>query len=154
MHVLLDTGILLRLVYRKSPAHAEVRQAIRALKAGGHTAYTTLQNLSEFWNVCTRPETARGGLGFDVAETNRPMSTILRIAALLPDSPDTAAHWQRLVLAHAVKGVQVHDARLVALMAVHGVTHLLTLNPGDFLRYPGITPLTPEDVLRGSVASP
>jgi predicted nucleic acid-binding protein len=31
-------------------------------------------------------------------------------------------------------GVQVHDARIVAVMNVHGVTHLLTLNGGDFSR--------------------
>jgi hypothetical protein len=44
-------------------------------------------------------------------------------------------------------GVQVHDARLVALMEVHGVTHLLTLNAADFARYPGVTALTPAAVI-------
>jgi hypothetical protein len=31
-----------------------------------------------------------------------------------------------------------HDARLVAAMIVHGVTHLLTFNGADFARYSGI----------------
>ena len=32
-------------------------------------------------------------------------------------------------------GVQVHDARLVAAMLVHGIPNLLTLNVTDFARY-------------------
>jgi len=39
------------------------------------------------------------------------------------------------VVSFGVSGVQVHDARLVAAMTVHGVTHILTLNPTDFARY-------------------
>jgi hypothetical protein len=44
----------------------------------------------------------------------------------------------------------VHDARLVAAMHVHGVTHLLTLNVRDFARYPGITVVHPQTLLDGS----
>jgi hypothetical protein len=51
------------------------------------------------------------------------------------------------VLAHAVSGAQVHDARLVAAMHVHGLTHLLTLNVPDFTRYPGITIVHPQTFL-------
>ncbi|MCG6133823.1 MAG: hypothetical protein MET45_04030 [Nostoc sp. LLA-1] len=31
--------------------------------------------------------------------------------------------------------VNVHDARLVAVMCVHGLTHILTFNISDFTRY-------------------
>jgi hypothetical protein len=47
----------------------------------------------------------------------------------------------------AVVGKNGHDARLVAAMMVHGLTHLLTFNVQDFRRYPGITAVTPADVL-------
>jgi predicted nucleic acid-binding protein len=36
------------------------------------------------------------------------------------------------VTTYQLQGKRVHDARLVAVMLVHGVTHLLTFNPGDF----------------------
>jgi predicted nucleic acid-binding protein len=52
--------------------------------------------------------------------------------------------WRRLVVVHAVVGVKVHDARLVAAMHVHGVSHLLTLDEEDFNRYPGITVVHPR----------
>lgn len=33
-------------------------------------------------------------------------------------------------------------------MLAHGITHILTLNPTDFVRYEGITPVTPQEILR------
>jgi len=41
-------------------------------------------------------------------------------------------------------GVKVHDARIVAAMLVHGITHVLTLDEHDFVRYPGITAVHPR----------
>jgi len=55
----------------------------------------------------------------------------------------TYSIWRSLVVAHSVMGKQVHDARLVALMQSHGITHILTLNGADFARYPGITIVDP-----------
>jgi predicted nucleic acid-binding protein len=49
----------------------------------------------------------------------------------------------RLVVAYGVKGVNVHDARLVAAMLVHGLTHILTFNISDFARYSEITAVHP-----------
>jgi hypothetical protein len=41
----------------------------------------------------------------------------------------------------------VHDAQLVAAMAAHGLSHILTLNIADFRRYRNeITPVHPADV--------
>jgi predicted nucleic acid-binding protein len=42
----------------------------------------------------------------------------------------------------------VHDARLVAVMRTHGVTHILTFNVSDFVRYQsmGIVPVHPSSV--------
>ena len=43
------------------------------------------------------------------------------------------------MVTYAVSGVNVHDARLAAAMKIHGISHLLTLNPADFARYDHIT---------------
>ncbi len=63
MDVLIDTGVLLRLVVRRDPAHTEARTAIRTLKSRGDKLITLTQNAAEFWNVCTYPQSARGGYG-------------------------------------------------------------------------------------------
>jgi predicted nucleic acid-binding protein len=45
-----------------------------------------------------------------------------------------------------VVGKQAHDARLVAVTLVHGITHLLTFNTDDFKRYDEITVVNPKDI--------
>ena len=47
----------------------------------------------------------------------------------------------------AVSGVQVHDARLVAVTRVYGITHLLTFDTTDFQRYSGLTIMHPRDAV-------
>jgi predicted nucleic acid-binding protein len=149
MHVLLDSGILLRLVNRVDLLHGDVRAALRALKGRADTLVTASQNIAEFWNVCTRPASARGGLDYSIAETAKKLRLVERVVRLLPDTPAAFPIWKQLVVTHAVSGVQVHDARLVALMAAQGITHLLTLNGADFKRYPGIVAISPGDLIPG-----
>lgn len=91
--------------------------------------------LAEFWVVCTRPITARGGYGLTPAQTEQKARIIERYYHLLPDSFATHQEWRRLIVAHAVRGVTMHDTRIVAAMHVYGVTHLLTINQDDFARF-------------------
>jgi predicted nucleic acid-binding protein len=142
-----DTGVLLRLFDRADPHHQAIRQALRVLRARGDESVTSPQNIAEFWNVCTRPAAARGGFGLSAQETEHRVRVLERLIRVLPDSPLAYPLWRKLVGQHGVKGVQVHDARFVAWMQAHGITHLLTLNAADFARYPGITPWTPQDLL-------
>jgi len=70
---------------------------------------------------------------------------IERYCRLLPDSLATHQEWRRLIVTHSVMGVEVHDARLVASMNVHGIGGLLTFDSKDFKRYPGISVVSPEN---------
>jgi|SRR5205823_3886957 len=146
MGFLLDTGILLRLLDRADPHHADIRQALRRLRLRGDTLVTSAQNMAEFWNVCTRPASARGGYGLPVAETQRRLRLLERLFVVLTEIPAAYPLWRNLVVAHAVQGVQAHDARLVALMQAHGIAHILTLNGADFARYPGVVAFEPTAV--------
>jgi len=131
---LADTNVLLRLADRTHPVHPTVRAAVRKLRTGGHSLRATPQNFVEFWNVATRP-TERNGFGLSPATADRLLRLVERLFLLLPDSPTVYPEWRRLVVAFGVSGVQVHDARIVAAMIVHGVTHILTFNTTDFVRY-------------------
>jgi len=148
MRYLLDSGILLRLLNREADLHAVIRDTVRRLKQNKHECVCTLQNLCEFWNVCSRPLTARGGLGLTFEETYRRLRTIERITTVLPDLPSTLPRWKELVAQYQVQGVQVHDTRLVAQMDSYRITHILTLNPADFHRFGHIAAQTPEDIVR------
>jgi hypothetical protein len=101
--------------------------------------------LYEFWVVATRP-LALNGLGFTVNQAAPELARLKRLFPLLLDSPAIYAEWERLVTVHQVAGKNAHDARIVAAMIIHGVTHLLTFNTNDFTRYPGITALDPAIV--------
>jgi predicted nucleic acid-binding protein len=69
----------------------------------------------------------------------------------LPDNDLVYANWRRLLIAHGVRGVQVHDARLVAIMQAYGLTRILTLNTSDFERFPDIVAVHPGQVPAKSV---
>jgi len=113
---------------------------------GAQIFFYTFQNLAEFWNVCTRPA-ERNGFGFSVAETDERASLIESKFTLAPDSEASYREWRKIVVAEGVSGIQVHDARLVATMRVHGIEHLLTLNVGDFRRYDRVMAVSPQDLL-------
>lgn len=146
MLVLADTGVLLRLADPTDPQHGTVDHAVRAVRGHGDGLVIGAQNAAEFWNVCTRPATSRGGWGLTVAEADRRLAAIEAGFSLLAELPNVYSIWRGLVLAHAVLGKQVHDARLVALMMAHGITHILTLNAGDFARFPGLVEISPASL--------
>ena len=140
---LVESNILLRIAGRDDPDHAIVDAALARLAEGGAVLYYTHQNIAEFWNVATRP-VDRNGFGLKVADVEHETRVIEKGMVLLPDSEAVYHEWRRLGFAHSVSGVQVHDARLAAAMRVHGVTHLLTLNPDDFKRYTDLTAVHPS----------
>lgn len=147
MIYLVDTNVLLRFLHRTDPRQPIVRAAIRKLRANSHQLKTASQNFIELWNVLTRPSNCNG-FGLTPLEANGLLRTAERLFPLLPDSPTIYPEWRRLVVDFAVSGVQVHDARLVAAMLVHNMTHVLTFNTSDFIRYApeGIVAVDPNSV--------
>ena len=88
----------------------------------------------------------RGGYGLSIEDTARRLRLIERLIQVRPDSDEVFREWKRLVVAHSVKGVKAHDARLVAAMIIHGIAQVVTANPADFKRYSEITAIMPSDV--------
>ena len=146
MLVLADTGILLRLANPADPQHGTVDHAVRVFRGRGDRPTIAGQNSAEFWNVCTRPASARGRLGLTVTEADRRLTVIEAGFSLLAELPTAYPIWRGSIVAHAVQGKQVHNARLVAMMKAHGITHVLTLNAGDFARFPGIIEIAPASL--------
>lgn len=145
MAYLVDTNVFLRLVSRNDPDRNTILDALRNLGARNEDLFYTSQVLAEFWAVCTRPSAARGGYGLSPEETERKARMIERYCRFLPDSLATHQEWRRLVVTHSVMGVEVHDARLVASMNVHGIGGLLTFDSKDFKRYAGVLVVSPEN---------
>jgi predicted nucleic acid-binding protein len=85
MSILADTNILLRRTQPDHPSHTLAVESVARLLAAGELVYFTLQNISEFWNVATRPA-PNNGLGFSVALVLGEIEKIERFLTLLPDS--------------------------------------------------------------------
>jgi predicted nucleic acid-binding protein len=117
MLILADSGILLRLFEPKEPDHALIQSSVQIL-----------------------------GYGLSVAETELRLQDLEQGFSLLFEPHATYSIWRDLVVSLSVKGKQVHDGRLAALMKANGIAHILTLNGSDFVRYPGITVIHPADV--------
>ena len=125
--------------------HSAAAGALDFLFASGETVVIVPQNIAEFWNVCTRP-VDHNGLGLTPSEAETEILKLEALFPLLPESPAIYHEWKRLVVTHAVSGVRVYDARLVASMNVHDVKDVVTFNTDDFHRYPGIRVLHPADL--------
>jgi predicted nucleic acid-binding protein len=143
MLVLVDTNVLLRAATPAHPHHVFATNMLRDCRRAGHELCIVPQVHYEFWVVATRP-LAQGGLGLTAADAEVQLRKLgPPMFRLLRDERAIYNAWRELVAKHGVLGKSAHDARLVAAMQRHGVTHLMTINSADFKRYPGIELLDP-----------
>jgi predicted nucleic acid-binding protein len=143
--ILVDSNVLLRWVKPDDRDYPLVVSAIdQILRRRAVLCYTS-QNIAEFWNTCTRP-VELNGFSLSPQETDRRARLFEDRLRLLPDNEAVHHEWRRLLVTYNVSGVQVHDARLVAAMRVHGLKHILTFNVKDFGRYSDIETVHPQSV--------
>jgi predicted nucleic acid-binding protein len=142
---LVDSNVLLRWVQPNHSDYPVIVSAIDVLLRQGAVLCYTSQNVAEFWNTCTRP-VERNGYGLSPRDADRTARFFEDNLRLLPESPAVHEEWRRLLVSHRVSGVQVHDARLVAAMRVHGIKRILTFNDKDFARYTDIEAVHPRSV--------
>jgi hypothetical protein len=149
MIVVVDTNILGRIA---EPGHSQYQLALDdtdALRKRGDLPSVIPQVLYEFWVVGTRP-VGQNGLGLTAMQAESELVRIESMFPLLPETANVYLEWRRLVIAHQIVGKNAHDSRIVAAMAVHGLSHILTFNTGHFSRFPGVTALDPASVVSTS----
>lgn len=151
MRILVDTNILVAIAEPEHVHHYASMESVEALRRCGHDLVLVPQVLYEFWTVATRPRDVNG-LEMSVDEAALEVSELKGVFTLLRDERAVYTEWERIVVNYGVSGKKAHDARLVAAMVRHGVTHLLTFNFRDFTRYPQITAILPEDAIAGGVS--
>ncbi len=129
--------------------HAVAAHAVFELHRRGEVLHVTPQILVEFRNVATRP-IVQNGLGLSVPDVELQAVGFEAAFPLLAETPDIYPAWKALVNSLGVIGKQVHDARIVAVGHVFGITHLLTFNVGHFGRLgafpPGIEVVDPASM--------
>ncbi|MFN0277375.1 MAG: type II toxin-antitoxin system VapC family toxin [Pyrinomonadaceae bacterium] len=144
MSYVADSNILTALSQKKSSQYIYVEQAIAEFRQKKENIVIFPQNLVEFWAVATRPLEANG-LNLSIEKTVSEMRRFRRNFTFVNELPDLFFEWEILVQKYQVKGKNVHDARIVAAMMQHGITHLLTFNVKDFNRFDEITVVDPKE---------
>ncbi len=142
--VLVDSNVLIHLTNPISLERRDADRSIELLGSQGVVFVYTSQNLAEFWNVCTRD--LPGGLGLSIEQANLRLEMIESQFEFLPELERMGQILKDLLVRYRVRGVQVHDARLAALMIANGVEEILTFDRNDFTRYREITVLHPADI--------
>jgi predicted nucleic acid-binding protein len=146
MNYLLDTNILLRAAEPGHIQHPEARDATAKLAKRGEALCLVPQNFYEYWVVSTRP-LAQNGRGKTPDEVLTEVAFLESHFAIFADTPAVFTEWTRLMRKYKVTGKPSHDARFVAAMLAHGLTHLLTFNDQDFRRYSEITAVHPGSII-------
>ena len=147
MIYLVDTNVLLRLSHTTDPDYPIARSSVDKLWANNNELKATSQNFAEFWTASTRA-TDKNGYGLTTSEANQLLKAAEQVFPLLPDSDAIYQEWRRLVVDYSVSGLQAFDARLVATMLSHNVSHILTFNTKHFMDYKpeGIVVVNPGEV--------
>ncbi len=143
MRIVCDTNVVLRLLDADDPRHGAVLTTVFGLVTE-HELFYTPQIVREVYHTCMRPK-AGNGLGLSVEDARAFLANLeAGPLTLLNDTPDVYLRWRDLVATLEIRGRQAHDANLAAALLAHGVSHLLTLDPRDFARYPGLKVLAVE----------
>ena len=149
MAQLVDTSLLLRLANPGDGLYSVAANTVKELHRQGESLRIAPQNLVEFRGSATRP-TEVNGLGLSSADAEFQAAEFEVTFPLLPETPEIFPAWKALVQTAGVTGKQVHDARLVAICQVYGVSHILTFNVRHFTRLvsfaPGINVVDPASV--------
>lgn len=145
MPILIDTNILLRSVQPSHPMHAVAVRALEVLMKREEPLVIAVQNVAEFWNAATRPS-ANNGLGFTLEEAQAELDRIEGFFEILTENAASYTTWKALLIDRRVSGVQVHDARLAAVMKTHGIAQIVTFNVADFTRFPEIETVHPDKI--------
>jgi uncharacterized protein len=143
--IAVDTNILVYAHRRDSEFHAAAATLVRSLAESTHAWSIAWPSVHEFFAIVTHPRIFR--------PPTPPERAIAQIDAWLASPSlvllgETAGHWPRLrmmIVDAKIEGPKVHDARIAALCAQHGVRELLSADR-DFSRFPNMrvrNPLIP-----------
>src|SRR5215831_19481774 len=123
MNVLVDTNVVVGFVARGQPRHAPATSAVNRLLADDHELFLVPQVCYEFWVVATRPQD-ENGLGLSHADARQNLDQLQEVFVVLRDERTIFERWKAIVDQYEVKGKSTHDARLVAAMQWHTLTHI------------------------------
>jgi toxin-antitoxin system PIN domain toxin len=140
--IAVDSNLLVYAHRQDSPWHDRARECIRALAEGPATWAIPWPCIHEFMNIVTHPRIYRppstAGQALEQVEAWTESPTLVLLS-------EAHGYWgvlRPLVERGRIVGARIHDARIAAICALHGVRELWTADR-DFSAIPAVTVRNP-----------
>jgi predicted nucleic acid-binding protein len=130
--IFIDTNILIYATNDESPFQEKATSTLNQLISQGIVGVISPQIIREYLVVFTR-----GDLPDDAARSTAlyNVGSFMEAFTLVNESRETVNRLQAILEESNVRGKQIHDANIEAVMQEHGIKRLLTHNLDDFKRY-------------------
>ncbi|MEW6238620.1 MAG: type II toxin-antitoxin system VapC family toxin [Candidatus Omnitrophota bacterium] len=129
----IDTNILIYATNESSPWRHSAANALMELRRKGIELIVSPQIIREYLCVVTRSASCSKNILFSQILEN--LNRIQKEFVLVEENRHVVDCLVDIVRNVSVAGKQIHDANIVATMITHGVSHLLTRNTADFIRF-------------------
>ena len=140
-----DTNILLTATDESRPLHSAATQILDGSFGEDLRLGASGQVLREYLVVATRPAEVNG-LGLSVPDALANIDEFARHLDLYEETVAVSTRLRQLALDHDLRGKRLHDANIVATMAVHRISTLLTQNGSDFAPFRDIAVVAIPDI--------
>lgn len=139
----LDTNVLVYAASLRAPLHQRAAEEIRRRYESRQDLWISRQVLREYLATLSRPQTYSNPK--PIRDLVGDVRYFLSRFPVADEGPAVTEKLLELIEQTNTSGKQIHDANIVATMLAHGITELLTNNPGDFGRYSGMIQITALD---------
>ena len=146
-----DTNVLLTATDDSRQLHLQAMQLLGASVNQDLRLAASGQVVREYLVVATRPIDVNG-LGLSVQDAEANVNEFLRYINLYDETEAVSMRLRQLAITHDLRGKRLHDANIVATMAVYGISTLLTQNGNDSLPFSDIAIMTIPDIITGREA--
>jgi predicted nucleic acid-binding protein len=136
-----DTNILIYSTSGVSPWRVQAIQMLETVRQSGVEIILSTQILREYLATATRLNAQ--GIGLPLVDILANLQTFQTQFRIVEDNQAVFNTLTILAQNFQMAGRQVYDANIVATMQAYGITHLLTHNTADFIRYSGIITVVP-----------
>lgn len=141
--LLLDTNILVYAIDASSPHHVASRAVLDRAQSPDAALCVSPQSLTEFFSLVTNPRRVSSPISTEDALAAVEALLALPGLEVLPVPLDVVTRWIELCRLHPVKGAEIYDLQIVAVMLGNNVKRICTLNGSDFAPFSEIAVETP-----------
>lgn len=138
---LIDANVLVYALDAQSQYHLDSRSLLDSSFSGDVLLYVTSQVMCEFYSIVTNAKRVTNPCS--PAEAAGVISGLLTFLVVLPVPTGTVAGWLNLLTRREVKGPEIFDLQLAAVMLANGVRRIYTYNGHDFEPFPELVVVRP-----------